>query len=272
MTSSSLHASRTDAAHSRPKKSLGQHFLVNTGVIKKIIAAVKIEPGTTILEIGPGPGTLTEPLATHATRLVAIEADRQLAATLQTRCARMAHVTILPGDILQFAWDIHLLPPPVIVVGNIPYNITSPILFWLIAHRMHIDRAILTMQREVAERLTARPGTKAYGALTVGVQAVAAVTTLFDIRPGSFRPAPRVISSTIRLTFPSPPPVRIENAGHFRSVVRALFMKRRKMLRNIIPPAALLAAGIDPTRRPETLTVHECAALARSVPRGIETT
>lgn len=248
----------------RAKRRFSQNFLVNKGVIQKIIAAVDPQSDETILEIGPGPGILTRPLLERGARVVAVDADREMIDTLRDAFSANEQLTLVQADILQYAWQEIPPTPRIKVVGNIPYHISSPILFWLAAHRDRIASAVITMQREVALRLVAKAGTKDYGALTIGMGAVAHSERLFDISPGSFRPAPTVTSSTVRVTFPDPPPYDIPDPVRFRDVVRAAFSKRRKMLRGIFPEALLHTTGIDPTRRPETLTVEEFARLARA--------
>lgn len=248
----------------RPQRRFGQNFLVNQGVLEKIAAAVQCGAHDHVIEIGPGLGTLTRQLLARGAHVTAVDADPAMAALVRTELGDSSNLTVIQQDILTFT-------PPVIpvkyrVAGNIPYNISSPILFWLCEHAPQISMAVLTMQREVGTRLTAAVGTKAYGALTIAVQSYARVERLFDIRPNSFRPAPRVTSTTVRLTFPEPPPYSIPDRRIFRDVVRAAFGQRRKMLRNTIPIAALEAAGIDPTRRPETLTIAEFIAIAKQTP------
>lgn len=248
----------------RAKRRFSQNFLVNKGVIQKIIAAVDPQPNETILEIGPGPGILTRPLLDRGARVVAVDADREMIDTLREEFAGNEKLTLVQADILQYTWPDSSATTRIKVVGNIPYHISSPILFWLAAHRDRIASAVITMQREVAMRLVAEPSTKEYGALTIGMGAVAHSERLFDIRPGSFRPSPTVTSSTVRVTFPDPPPHDIPNPVRFRDTVRAAFSKRRKMLRGIFPEALLTAAGIDSTGRPETLNVEEFVRLAQA--------
>ncbi len=240
----------------KAKRRFSQNFLVNKGVIQKIIDAVDPQPGELVLEIGPGPGTLTFPLLKRGAHVVAIDADREMITALQQGAAHHA-LTLRLADILQYDWADIPLGHRIKVVGNIPYHISSPILFWLADHRARIANAVLTMQREVALRLTAAPNSKTYGALTIGMAAIARSERLFDIAPGSFQPAPKVTSSTVRVHFPDPPPYDIPDPVAFRDVVRKAFSKRRKMLRGIFPESQLRTAGIEPTRRPETLTVAE---------------
>ena len=266
----------------RPRKRFGQHFLAESWAAK-VVEAIDVQPGDTFLEIGPGTGALTRPLARTGARILAVEIDRVLAGDLAQSAP--ANVTILSSDFL----DTDILPllsgltpvgtpeaaraePPrrFRVVGNLPYNITSPIVFRLLEmdrrHGTFADATVM-MQREVADRLVAKPGTKAYGSLTVMVATQARVTRLLDLPPSAFRPAPKVRSSVVRLEF-GHQPVRIANAEIFERMVKAMFSHRRKTLGNALKsfdhtaPAVLGLAGIDPRRRPETLQVTEIARLA----------
>jgi len=246
-------------------RRFGQNFLINRGIHEKIIAAVAPVATDTILEIGPGLGAITRCLAESGARIIAVDADTRMIGVLQQELAAFPNVQIVHADILQFDWSLVSCTTPIKIIGNIPYNITSPILFWLSDHRAKISTAILTMQREVAQRVMAPPGSHTYGALSIDLQVVAHIERLFDISPNSFFPAPKVTSSTIRVRFPDPPPYPVRDLEHFRRVVRTAFGKRRKMLRNTIPPAALEHAQIDPTRRPESLTIEEFVRLAEFV-------
>lgn len=243
-----------------PKKRFGQNFLINKGVVQKILTAAAIQPGEPLLEIGPGPGTLTDHLAQLGNPLTAIDADGDMVTLLAEKFASAAHVSIVQRDITTHTPAV--ADAPTLVIGNIPYNISSPIIFWLIDHRTAISRAVLMVQREVALRVCAAPGSKQYGALSIGVQAYARADKLFDVSPGSFWPAPKVTSSVIRLTFPAPPPYAIADAAQFRDTVRRAFQQRRKMMRGLFTADALAAAGIAPTARPETCTIEQFAALA----------
>jgi 16S rRNA (adenine1518-N6/adenine1519-N6)-dimethyltransferase len=236
------------------------------------VAAIDPGPDETFIEIGPGRGALTRPLAARARQVIAYEIDRDLAAGLQA--AAPPNVTVVPGDFLTARLTT---PGPVRVAGNLPYNVGAPILFALIEHALGggglVDATVM-LQREVADRLLAPPGSRQYGVLSVLVQHAATVERLLDLPAGAFRPPPRVLSSVVRLRFhPLDPPVR--DRGVFQRVVQAVFTRRRKTLAN-----ALLAydahlsvvadtrfgdgsrLGIDFRRRPETLTVAEFAALA----------
>ena len=270
------------ATAGKPRKRFAQHFLEGPWVTK-LVAAVAATSGDSILEIGPGRGAITRPLAAQAGRLLAIEIDRDLAAALET--AALPNVTVVTNDVLRVdmvpiltAW---LGAPPssrnqIRVVGNLPYNISSPILFALIelASKTHgVRDAMLMLQKEVADRLVARVGTGEYGVLTVLTGLNADVTRVLSLPPGAFRPQPQVHSAVVKLTF-RPPMVDIADQQLFVRMVRTMFTQRRKTLSNALKPfavergadaaKALALAGIDPKRRPETLQVGEMAALARA--------
>jgi 16S rRNA (adenine1518-N6/adenine1519-N6)-dimethyltransferase len=243
----------------------------------KVVAAIDPRPGDRFLEIGPGPGVLTSRLAARAAHVTAIEIDRDLAADLR-RGAR-SNLAIVEGDILDFDLPAFAAGRPLRVAGNLPYNISSPILFKLLdasaASPTLLDATVM-LQREVADRLAARPGTKDYGVLTIFVTAQADVTRLLTLPPGAFRPPPKVNSAVVRLTF-KPSVVPLSLAAPFERMVKTMFMQRRKTLSNALRPfadaagvpalSALSAAEIDPARRPETLTMPELMALAASFVR-----
>jgi 16S rRNA (adenine1518-N6/adenine1519-N6)-dimethyltransferase len=259
----------------RARKRFGQHFL-EPAWIQKVVAAFEPRAGDVVLEIGPGRGQLTIPLAARVARVVAVEIDRDLAAALAARAP--ANVTIVNADILS-ADVASLLPPPgedgrLRVAGNLPYNISSPILFALIEARRSEPRlldATVMLQQEVADRLAAPPGTRDYGVLTVSVARFARVVPLLKLPPGAFRPPPKVSSALVRLEFIDPAHAGLAPPW-FDDMVRALFAQRRKTLSNglrafarsrgLDATDALERAGIDGRRRPETLTVEELLALA----------
>ena len=269
----------------RPRKRFGQHFLEGAWV-DKLVAAVGATKRDAVLEIGPGRAAITRPLSEQAGRLLAIEIDRDLAADLDA--AALPNVTVVTGDFLS----IDLIPvladwlgaPPgsanqFRVVGNLPYNISSPILFALLdlaAKTGGIRDAMLMLQKEVADRLVARVGTGDYGVLTVLTALNADVTRVLSLPPGAFRPQPKVHSAVVRLTF-RPPTVAIADHDAFVRMVRSMFTQRRKTAGNALKPfgvergvdaaRALAAAGIDPARRPETLHLAEMAALAAAFAR-----
>ena len=264
---------------SRRRRALGQHFLADPGVAARIVEAVNASPDDVVCEIGAGPGALTWTLAARAGRLVALEIDpalhSRLAATARAR-PEAARIAIELADARSFAYEElrALRPAPagrVLVVGNLPYSASKPILARLFAARAALDAAVLMLQREVAERLTARPGGREYGALSIFWQQWAEMTPLEAVPPGAFRPPPAVESAVIRIDFRAAPRVAVVDETLFQSVVRAAFGQRRKTLGNALRggglgaperlTAALAQAGIDPGRRAETLSLHEFAGL-----------
>jgi 16S rRNA (adenine1518-N6/adenine1519-N6)-dimethyltransferase len=255
----------------RAKKRFGQHFL-EAAWADKLVRAIDPKPDDRFVEIGPGPGALTLRLAPRVAQLVAIELDEAMIGLLKPRVP--ANVTLLHADFLEF--DLATLPfeRPFRVAGNLPYNVSSPILFALIsAYRTSgaLVDATLMLQREVATRLAAAPGTRDYGVLSIFVQMHADVRPLLALPPGAFRPPPKVHSSVISLRFRAPA-VAVADEAAFQTMVRMMFMQRRKTLLNALRPyastrardagAALAGAGIDPARRPETLQLTELARLA----------
>ena len=253
----------------RARRRFGQHFL-EPAWVAKVVRAIDPKPDETFIEIGPGRGALTRPLAARTTAIVAYEIDRDLAAGL--REAAPPNVTIIEGDFLE-ANPQPLTPNAIRVAGNLPYNVASPILFKLVdlsRRGLPIADATVMLQREVADRLTADPGSRDYGVLSVLIQHRAAVERLLVLPPGAFRPPPKVHSAVVRLSFhPADPAVRDES--RLERVVQAVFTRRRKTLANALQAlgdtptrvrAILAAAGLDGARRPETLTVGEFARLA----------
>jgi 16S rRNA (adenine1518-N6/adenine1519-N6)-dimethyltransferase len=236
-------------------RRLGQHFLDDVGILGRIVDALDPVPGETVLEIGPGKGTLTEVLLGRGLKVIAIEKDRDLAGALSG-----ANLTVIEGDALRLEW-----PRVPKVVGNIPYYITSPLIDKALRPPLP-ERVVFLVQAEVADRLAAKPGSKTYGALSVGVQAVCRVEKLFTIAPGSFRPPPKVRSAVVRLTPLVEPLVRPEEIAPLRAFVTACFSKRRKQLKNAVPGLSadqLEELGIDATLRPERLTPEAFVRLMR---------
>ena len=256
----------------RARKRFGQHFL-EPAWADKVVSAMAPTPDDVFLEIGPGPGILTLRLAPRVARLVAVEIDRDLVAGLAPRLP--ANASIVTGDVLTL--DLDAVVPrgagPIRIAGNLPYNISSPILFKLLdlEARRPVQDATLMLQREIVDRIIAPPGTGDYGVLSVLVQWRATAARILAIPPGAFRPPPDVRSALIRLTF-RPPPFALRDAALFERMVRTMFTQRRKTVANALPPfsdqigadpgAALAAARIDGRRRPETLEVIEIARLA----------
>jgi 16S rRNA (adenine1518-N6/adenine1519-N6)-dimethyltransferase len=254
------------------RKSLGQHFLTDRRILGRIADALQLQGGETVVEIGPGRGALTDILAERAGRLIAVEVDRALAGILRERYARRSNVLIAEADVLQVSLGA-LAAGPYVLVGNVPYYITTPILFHALEHP-RAERSVYLVQREVADRLTAAPGSKEYGALTVNVAAVARAEMLFKVPAGAFSPPPKVESAVVRITPLATPHVTHEEEEPLRKLVQGAFGMRRKQMRRVIrtlrslgaeeADVVLGAAGIDPEARPETLSVEQFVKLLRS--------
>ena len=252
----------------RARKRFGQHFL-EPAWVTKVIRAIDPVGSDAFVEIGPGRGALTRPLAAQAGRVTAVEIDRDLASDL--RAAALPNVSIVEGDFLELARSALPSDPGLRIAGNLPYNVAAPILFTLVdwfGGTGTLTDATLMLQREVADRLVAAPGTREYGVLTVLIGHSAQVKRLLALPPGAFRPPPKVHSALVQLRFHAPdPPVR--DLSVFRGLVQAVFTRRRKTLANALlafressPQPALERAGIDGKRRPETLTIAEFARLS----------
>lgn len=218
----------------RAKRSLGQNFLVDANLQRKIVAALDAGSSDEVVEIGPGRGALTRHLAETVGRLVAIEIDDALAEALETRFADRADVEVVRGDVLEVSMEDHVRDPAALrVIGNIPYNITTPILFRLL-ERPRPKEIVLMVQEEVADRIVASPGGRAYGALAVGVQTVARAEKLFRVGRKAFRPVPNVDSAVVRITPLRPEPLTAFEEVRLRTLVRAAFQWRRKQLGKIL--------------------------------------
>lgn len=254
-------------------KRLGQHFLVDPAILARIAAAAAPLAGLTVVEIGAGPGGLTRALlATDAARIVAVETDRRCVAALDELAAATGdRLRVVAGDALALDRR-ELAPPPTAIVANLPYNIATELIVRWLRAPAGLVRLVLLVQREVADRLAAAPGTAAYGRLSVLAQWAARVEALFELPPGAFRPPPKVRSRVVRLSPYAEPPVPARLATLER-VTAAAFGQRRKMLRSSLkslgrdPAALCAAAGIAPARRAETLTLAEFAALADALER-----
>jgi 16S rRNA (adenine1518-N6/adenine1519-N6)-dimethyltransferase len=263
----------TSAATSRfpARKRFGQHFLHDPGTIDRILHAIAPQPSDRLVEIGPGRGALTGGLLEAAGALDAIEVDRGLASELRERFAGRATFRLHEADALAF--DFGALARErggrLRVVGNLPYNISTPLLFHLLAHREHVEDLHVMLQKEVVDRMVATPGTGAYGRLTVMLAPWTRIERLFEIGPGAFQPPPRVRSAVARIRMRAEPAFAIDE--RFPGVVAAAFSQRRKTLRNalraLVPEADIRAAGIDPGARPETLSPAQFARLANSAGR-----
>lgn len=254
------------------RKNLGQHFLNDKRILQRIVDALELNGTETVLEIGPGRGSLTELLVPVSKRLVLIEYDRMLAARLREKYASTPSVTVVEADVLTVNLG-EVAGGPYVLVGNVPYYITTPILFHALAPPRP-DRAVYLVQREVADRIVAEPGSHDYGALSVNVQGFAHAKRLFRVAPGSFEPPPKVESAAVRIEPRPDPVVGPEREERFRRFVQDAFGMRRKQMRRVVrsllnldvesAEALLTRAGIDPTVRPETLSPEKFASLLRS--------
>lgn len=251
----------------QPRKRFGQHFLHDPRVIEQILDAVAPRAGERLVEIGPGEGALTSPLLERGARLTVIELDRELAARLDAHAACGEALTVIQGDALKVELAELAVPGERLrLVGNLPYNLSTPLLFRFIEQAQLIQDMHFMLQREVVARMAAAPGSKAYGRLTVMLAATCRIEALFDIGPGAFRPPPRVWSSVVRMEPWREPPFRVDDPARFREVVRRAFGQRRKTLRNalsgLVDEAGIRAAGCDPGARAETLPPEAFARLA----------
>jgi 16S rRNA (adenine1518-N6/adenine1519-N6)-dimethyltransferase len=263
---------RGRAAFPPTRKSLGQHFLSDRRILGRIADALQLKGGETVLEIGPGRGALTDILAERAGRLIAIEYDRALAELLRQRYAKRGNVLIAEADVLEVALG-ELAAGPYVLVGNVPYYITTPILFHALVPP-RAERAVYLVQKEVADRLTAAPGGKEYGGLTVNVAAVARAETLFKVPAGAFSPPPKVESAVVRITPLATPLATPGEERPLRTLVQNAFGMRRKQMRRVLrsllaidavtAERVLETAGIDPDVRPETLSPSQFVALLRA--------
>ena len=272
MTDDARPARRDRAGFPPTRKSLGQHFLTDRRILGRIADALHLSGNETVLEIGAGRGALTDILVERAGRLIAIEYDRALADILRQRYARRNNVLIAEADVLQLSLG-ELAAGPYVLVGNVPYYITTPILFHALVPP-RADRSVYLVQREVADRLSASPGTKEYGALTVNVTAVAKVEMLFGVPAGAFSPPPKVESAVVRITPRPEPLLQAEEERPFRLLVQGAFGMRRKQMRRVlrslyavdalVADAVLQGARIEPEVRPETLTPAQFALVLRA--------
>lgn len=260
------------------KKSLGQNFLIDQNILNKIVSAAQLTEQSGVLEIGPGIGALTQRLAEHARKVAAVEIDQRLIPILSELFADQDHVEIIHGDILQI--DVKQLISEqfadcasVHVVANLPYYITTPILLKLLEERHALSNIVVMIQKEVAERMAADPGGKEYGSLSIAVQYYCEPELVTLVPHTVFIPRPNVDSAVIRLKVRSEPPVFVKDEAHFFRVVKAAFAHRRKTIYNNLSSftgkqnkerlsAALLAAGVDPSRRAETVSIEEFARIA----------
>jgi 16S rRNA (adenine1518-N6/adenine1519-N6)-dimethyltransferase len=251
----------------RPRKRFGQNFLHDVSVIHKILAVVHPEPGQHLVEIGPGKGALTEPLLHAGIKLDVIELDRDLVAHLQQKFQRQDNLCIHSADALLFdfsklAQDGQKLR----ILGNLPYNISTPLLFHLLSKAEMIEDMHFMLQKEVVDRICAEPGSKKYGRLSVMLQYYCTAERIFDVDPESFSPAPKIMSVIVNLTPHATPPVVVDNMLDFEQIVVQAFSQRRKTLRNPLKKwftaEEILTLSIDPGLRAEAVTLDEFARLS----------
>ena len=257
-----------------PRKRLGQHFLTDTRALDRIADALDITKSDTVIEIGPGRGSLTDRLATRAGRLITIEVDKLLIPILRARYAEQPHVSVIESDVLDLALG-DVAGGPYLLAGNVPYYITTPIIFHAMT-RPRPTRAVFLVQKEVADRAVAAPGSKEYGALSVNLQALASVTPRGVVKPTSFNPPPSVDSTILHIVPRVDPVIDAVDEAAFRKLVIASFGLRRKQLRRVVrtvrglsaeeADTAISAAGLDPEARPETLSAAQFAKLLHALP------
>lgn len=266
-----LHIIKTFGLHM--SKKLGQNFLIDEDVVDGIVQAANIKPGDEVLEIGPGIGTLTQGLAEAGGNIIAVELDRRLIEILGKTLAGYENIKLVHGDILKFDISREISAEKYKVVANLPYYITTPIIMRFLEERLPVELLVTMVQKEVAQRMVAKPGGKDYGSLSVSVQYYTEPEIMFIVPPTSFVPAPAVESAVIRCKVRSEPPVKVDEKVFFR-VVKAAFAQRRKTLANCLKVAGIPAdkvldvlstANIDPRRRGETLSLEEFAAVANAL-------
>jgi len=250
------------------KRHLGQNFLYDPSILKRIINVAELNREDNVVEIGPGYGILTKMLSETVKRVIAIELDEELYRILKTGLAEYRNVELIHGDALKYPYE-NL--PEFKVVANIPYYITTPIIFRLFEVKRDLKSMTLTVQKEVAERIVARPGGKDYGVLSIMVQYYAEPSIKFIIPKGAFRPVPKVDSAVVNIKILERPSVDVKDEEFFFKVVKTSFSQRRKMLSNSLKSIRadvkewLAEAGIDSKRRPETLSIEEFARLANII-------
>ena len=263
----------------RADKKLGQNFLIDENVVHQIVAAAELSEADTVLEVGPGIGTLTQGLAESKARVVAVELDTRLLPVLATTLNGYDNVRVVHGDILKVNIMEEVGAPSFKVCANLPYYITTPIIFALLEKRLPMERLVAMVQKEVAERMAAQPGGKEYGALSVAIQYYTEPKIAFIVPPTSFIPAPAVDSAVIVCKRRIKPPVEVCDEGLFFRVVKAAFSLRRKMLSNSLKNMGIKServakwlelAGVDGKRRAETLSLEDFAKLTNSFNEAVK--
>ena len=253
----------------KARKRFGQNFLHDPGVIQRIVNSIDPQVGDNLVEIGPGQGAITMLLLPKLKQMKVIELDRDLIEPLAQRCAPLGELQIHSADALKFDFSrLTNVPSSLRVVGNLPYNISTPVLFHLIKQIELIKDMHFMLQKEVVDRMAAGPGSKTYGRLSVMLQAFCQVIPLFDIGPGAFKPAPKVDSAFVRLVPHATPRVVIKDQAFFQQMVTQAFCQRRKTLRNslrkLVTDEVYAVADVDPKMRPEQLSLEQFAALANA--------
>ena len=250
----------------RARKRFGQNFLHDQTVIHRIVRAIHPRAGETLLEIGPGQGALTSELLASGCKLFALELDRDLVEILQRKFAEEPRFHLQQGDALKFALADIANAAPLRIVGNLPYNISTPLIFHLLEQRAHIIDMHFMLQKEVVDRLAAAPGSKEYGRLSIMTQYHCRIEPLLDVPPHAFSPQPKVQSAVVRLSPYTVLPHPAKSVENLQQIVRTAFNQRRKTLRNalqtLLDAEQISACGIDPGARPETLALSQFVALA----------
>ena len=268
-SSSPSHHVQSDGFAAKAKKHLGQNFLHEQSIIDKIVQAVNPKSGDRLVEIGPGQGAITFPLLDRHGELTVIEFDRDLIAPLTEAARSHGDLTVVHRDVLKVDFGALADGGRIRLVGNLPYNLSSPILFHALDHAASISDMTFMLQKEVVERMASGPGSKVYGRLSVMLQAYCTVTPLFTVPPEAFRPAPKVDSAVVRLVPLPPESIAVRDRGSFERVVRDAFGQRRKTLRNALSKlcdaGAIEAAGIRPDARAEQIEVGDFIRLANSL-------
>lgn len=258
-----------EATEHRARKRFGQNFLHDGNIIRRIVAGIRPKEGETLLEIGPGQGALTGSLLASGCELIAVELDRDLVALLQQRFADEPRFQLHSGDALKLRLADLAGERRVRVVGNLPYNISTPLIFHLLAQSAGIIDMHFMLQKEVVDRLAAAPGSKAYGRLGIMTQYHCRVEPLLDVPPGAFSPQPKVQSAVVRLVPHATPPFPATSVDTLQIVVRTAFNMRRKTLRNalhgLVSAEQMQQLGVDPGARPETLSLQTYVALANTI-------
>ena len=259
----------SEATEHRARKRFGQNFLHDGNIIRRIVAGIRPQAGETLLEIGPGQGALTGPLLASGCELMAVELDRDLVELLQRRFADEPRFRLHSGDALKVELTELVGDTRVRVVGNLPYNISTPLIFHLLAQSAGIVDMHFMLQKEVVDRLAAAPGTKAYGRLGIMAQYHCRIEPLLDVPPGAFSPQPKVQSAVVRLVPHATPPHPARSVETLQTVVRTAFNQRRKTLRNalqgLVEVDRMQQLGIDAGARPETLPLEAYVALANAI-------